>query len=87
MDIVQNSSKFSNNEKQHVCETCGKSFKSKYYLIAHKTTHSGENFYECNSCDKNFIRNDILKWHQYTHSRLKIYQCDVVKDVLHEEVI
>ena len=69
----------SNNENKHVCESCGKYFKSEYYLIVHKRIHSGEKSYNCDICDKNFAWKGNLKKHQLTHSGLKIYQCDICK--------
>ena len=59
MSTAQVSLKSSNDEKQHICEICGKRFKSKYYLIVHNRIHSGENLYDCDKCDKNFLRKDI----------------------------
>ena len=38
MNTAKTSLNFSNDEKQYVCETCGKSFKSKSYVNVHKRT-------------------------------------------------
>ena len=43
MNTVETSLKSPNDEKQHICETCEKSFKSKSALNLHRRNHSGEN--------------------------------------------
>ena len=43
MNTAQTNLKFSNDEKQRVCQTCRKGFKSKSYLTVHKKNHSGKN--------------------------------------------
>ena len=77
MNTAQTSLKSSNDEKQHVCGTCGKCFKSKCYLIVHKRIHSGEKPYNCDICDKSFAHKSNLTQHKLTG--LKIYPCDVCK--------
>ena len=79
MNTHQTSLKSSIDEKQRVCETCGKCFMSKSYFKIHRRIHSGENPYNCNVCDKSFAQKCHLTRHQLTHSGLKIYQCEVCK--------
>ena len=64
MNTSQTSLKFSNDEKQHVCETCGKYFKSKAHLIVHKRINSGEKPYICHICDRSFDNKSNLTRHQ-----------------------
>ncbi|KAG9331984.1 hypothetical protein JZ751_016260 [Albula glossodonta] len=59
----------------HTCTDCGKSFKSKTLLTAHKRTHTGERPYQCSQCGKNFSKASVLKVHQRTHTGERPYHC------------
>ena len=83
MNIAQRIFKSSNDEKQHICETCGKIVKFRSALIIHNRILSVEKPFICDTCDKSFGRKDVLEIHQLTHSGLEIYQFDV----FHKEVI
>ena len=54
MSTAQALVKYSNDENQHVCETCGKGFKSKSKFIVHNRIHSVERSFSCDICDKSF---------------------------------
>lgn len=40
--------------KQNTCETCGKSFTQRSYLVVHKRIHTGEMPYDCDICGQAF---------------------------------
>ena len=79
MNTAHKSLKRSYSEKQHICQTCGKSFKYKSALVTHNRFHTSEKPFSCGLCDKSFAVISILNTHQLTHSGLKTYQCDVCK--------
>ena len=83
MNTAETSVKFSNKERKNVCETCGKSFKSKIYLKVHGRIHSGGKPYNCDICDKKFAWKSNLKTHQLTHSGLKYISVMFANNVLH----
>lgn len=60
-----------------VCETCGKGFKSKWFLKAHNFTHgSTEHWpYPCEICPKRFISKYKFKVHMLRHNNIKNFAC------------
>ncbi len=62
--------------RQHVCEECGKTYKSSYCLKHHLRTHSGESPYKCSSCPKTFTSSSKLRNHVETHNEAKAYVCE-----------
>lgn len=42
------------NDKPHVCNECGRSFKLKNTLLNHMVQHTGERKYSCEFCTKRF---------------------------------
>lgn len=62
-------------EKDFECNTCGKAFRYKHNLKAHKAVHSGEKPYKCTHCDKNFAQSGSLKRHIRGHTGAKPYKC------------
>ena len=67
MDTAETSLKLSISEKQHVCATREKVFKSKFNLIDHERMHSGQNPYSCAIFTKKFTLKGNLTKHHIVH--------------------
>ena len=61
------------------CDTCGKSFKFKSYLVQHIKTHSGVKPHQCNICEKRFNRKNNLVRHLRVHSSETPYKCEMCR--------
>ncbi len=63
--------------KKHQCQTCPKSFKTKYNLTEHIKTHTQERLYECleQGCGQRFTQQGGLTRHIRTHTEEKLYKC------------
>ncbi|GBP46291.1 Zinc finger protein 112 [Eumeta japonica] len=66
--------KYANN-KNIVCEICGKKCTSKATLQYHQRTHTGEKPYQCNVCPKRFSVRQRLQIHARTHTGERPYPC------------
>ena len=58
----------------HVCETCGKVFKSYLNLVEHSRHHTG-NLLHCDKCGKGFHNKTGLNEHMKTHSTARPFKC------------
>ncbi|XP_035856112.1 zinc finger protein 112-like isoform X1 [Sander lucioperca] len=63
------------DEKQHSCQTCGRSFSRISSLKYHLITHTGEKPYSCKTCGKTYGQISSLKYHIRTHTGEKPYSC------------
>ena len=63
--------------KNHICETCGKSFKWRRDFFLHKLVHTGEKPHSCETCGKCFARKDALALHKQRHNDVKVYNCSL----------
>ncbi|CAK1542359.1 unnamed protein product [Leptosia nina] len=63
-------------EKKHMCDICGKSYRSNAFLNYHKLTHLEQRCFKC-ECGKAFFNNGNLQMHKKTHSEERPYVCSV----------
>lgn len=63
--------------KQHQCDTCGKIFKRREYLVQHIRTHTGEKPYRCHLCEKRFVNSGHLATHMRTHTGERPHACSL----------
>ncbi|XP_026679234.1 zinc finger protein 567-like [Diaphorina citri] len=56
-----------NIAKSHVCETCGKGFRSRTEMRKHQETHNPIRSFACEHCDAAFTVKKYLVQHYKTH--------------------
>ncbi|KAK9530563.1 hypothetical protein VZT92_012057 [Zoarces viviparus] len=61
-------------EKSHVCEHCGRTYRHAGSLLNHKNSHKTGSF-SCSVCQKEFTNLMALKNHRRIHTEPKRYQC------------
>ena len=59
------------------CDTCNKTFSSRWNLKSHMRVHTGEKSYKCDVCSKTFAHSGGLKKHMTVHTGEKLYKCDI----------
>ncbi|XP_053120702.1 zinc finger protein 775 [Hemicordylus capensis] len=62
-------------DRPYACAQCGKSFRHKPNLLAHRQVHTGERRYQCQECGKSFGSKAYLASHQHIHTGEKPYVC------------
>ena len=71
-DLKYHETSLHSDEKNHVCEFCGKEFARKYSLVIHRRIHTGEKNYKCEHCEKSFRASSYLLNHRRIHTGIKI---------------
>ncbi|XP_020493265.2 zinc finger protein 646 [Labrus bergylta] len=61
-------------DKSHVCEHCGRTYRHAGSLLNHKNSHKTGSF-SCSVCQKEFTNLMALKNHRRIHTEPKRYQC------------
>ncbi|XP_060104210.1 replication initiator 1 [Heteronotia binoei] len=62
-------------DRPYACTQCGKTFRHKPNLLAHRQVHTGERRYQCQECGKSFGSKAYLASHQHIHTGEKPYVC------------
>ncbi|KAI4871568.1 hypothetical protein NFI96_033268, partial [Prochilodus magdalenae] len=70
----ESSEEFAKEEKSHVCEHCGRTYRHAGSLLNHKNSHKTGSFI-CSVCQKKFNNLMALKNHRRIHTEPKRYQC------------
>ncbi|XP_036428655.1 zinc finger protein 646 [Colossoma macropomum] len=70
----ESSEEFAREEKSHVCEHCGRTYRHAGSLLNHKNSHKTGSFI-CSVCQKKFNNLMALKNHRRIHTEPKRYQC------------
>ncbi|XP_054275971.1 histone-lysine N-methyltransferase PRDM9-like [Macrosteles quadrilineatus] len=62
-------------DKNFICDTCGRRFAFSCLLRDHINTHTGVKPYLCQECGKAFCQKSTLKQHTKTHNEVRPFQC------------
>lgn len=74
VDLQTSHDPASAEEKSHVCEHCGRTYRHAGSLLNHKNSHKTGSF-SCSVCQKEFTNLMALKNHKRIHTEPKRYQC------------
>ena len=74
------------SENNFPCHICGKSYKTKHYLIRHTRIHTGEKPFSCEKCGKSFADPSAFKGHTKLHGD-RSFPCSICDKVLVSEKI
>ncbi|XP_015237172.1 PREDICTED: zinc finger protein 691-like [Cyprinodon variegatus] len=61
------------------CDICGRSFKRRYNMKRHYTSHTGEKPFLCQTCGKGFSTMGSLEYHIRTHTGERPFPCQICK--------
>lgn len=64
-----------NEQHQHRCDICGKTFARKFNFDLHMRTHTGDKPFACNICGKSFAQKSVLNRHTETHENTPKFIC------------
>ena len=75
---IEETNSVHNGQKDHKCDSCGKSFFEAGSLKEHiNSVHNGQKDYKCDSCGKAFFEAGSLKIHiNSVHHGQKDHKCD-----------
>jgi hypothetical protein len=75
-DNNSNEKETKRKSKTYKCDQCQNSFKNRYNLILHKTTHTGEFPHSCDICNKGFATNWAMNVHRRIHFEERPFKCE-----------
>ncbi|KAH8354084.1 hypothetical protein KR084_010058, partial [Drosophila pseudotakahashii] len=62
-------------QRPHLCDFCGRGFRTNAQLTTHRRKHTGERPFQCPLCPKAYTHGPTLKSHMLTHDEEKAHKC------------